>query len=482
MCCQIVEDALENVRRYNRWTRFILNGSALAATSLLLRGIGVAWNSFLTARLGAAGVGLISLTMSVYMLAVTFATSAVGFAAMKLVAEARARGVPGGGREVMKNCISHALFTGGLACIILTLGADYIGNVWLGDARTITSLRLLAVSLPPIAVSSALSGYFTAIRKVYKNAATQLLEQFVKLTVTAAALTFFAPKDAGLEFMCALVVGGASLAEGASLGINALLYILDPVRREEAQNPVPPPADGGKNNISLLLSVTVPLSISAYVRSAFVTLEHILVPHGLKKYGAGHDSALASYGVLHGMVLPLILLPSSVLYSYASLLVPELAEAKAQHNYQFIRRVITRAFTAALIYGGATALVLTIWSDYLGMTLYKTAEAGGFIRAMAPLVPVMYLDSVVDCVLKGLGEQVYSMKVNILDSAVSALLVWVLVPGFGIAGYAATIYIAELLNFGLSIARAASYALNANKVAPPTTLLVKAEVPHIKSA
>jgi len=475
MYCQIVEGVLENERRYNKLTRFILNGSALAATSLLLRGIGVAWNSFLNARLGAAGVGLISLTMSVYMLAVTFATSAVGFAATKLVAEARARGLPGGGREVMKNCIAHALVTGSIACMAMTLGADYIGKVWLGDARTIKSLRLLAVSLPPIAVSSALSGYFTAIRKVYKNAATQLLEQFIKLTITAAALTFFAPPGSDLEFMCALVVGGASLAEGASLVISLSLYILDPVRREEAKSEAVPEGEGkGRGGISLLLSVTVPLSVSAYVRSALVTIEHILVPRGLKKYGAGHESSLASYGVLHGMVLPLVLLPSSILYSYSSLLVPELAEAKAQGNYRLVRRIITRAFLAALIYALVTSAVLWIWADRLGMSLYKNAEAGGFIRTMVPLVPVMYLDIVTDCALKGLGEQVYSMKVNILDAAVSALLVWLLVPGLGITGYTATIYIAELLNFALSVARAASYALDGSKIEQKKNLPAKA--------
>ena len=464
---------MDNERRYNRWTRFILNGSALAATSLLLRGIGVAWNSFLTARLGAAGVGLISLTMSVYMLAVTFATSAVGFAAMKLVAEARARGDRPAAREVMKSCICMRLWTGSISLH----GADDWRKLHrqclAGDARTIPSLRLACDKPAPICSSSCAFGLFHRIRKVYKNAATQLLEQFIKLTVTAAALTFFAPPDADLEFMCALVVGGASLAEGASLGISALLYILDPVRRDEAKTAPAPAVERGRNSISLLLSITVPLSVSAYVRSALVTVEHILVPRGLKKYGAGHESALASYGVLHGMVLPLVLLPASVLYSYASLLVPELAEAKERHNYAFIRRIISRAFLATLVYATATSTVLWVWSDWLGMSLYKNAEVGGFIRAMVPLVPVMYLDTVIDCVLKGLGEQVYSMKVNILDAAVSALLVWLLVPGFGITGYAATIYIAELLNFALSIARAASYAADANKTITQNKLPAK---------
>jgi len=87
---------------------------------------------------------------------------------------------------------------------------------------------------------------------------------------------------------------------------------------------------------------------------------------------------------------------------------------------------------------------------------------------------VMYLDIGTDCALNGLGEQVYSMKVNILDAAVSALLVWLLVPGLGITGYTATIYIAELLNFALSVARAASYALDGSKIEQKKNLPAKA--------
>ena len=65
------------------------------------------------------------------------------------------------------------------------------------------------------------------------------------------------------------------------------------------------------------------------------------------------------------------------------------------------------------------------------------------------------------------------MKVNILDSAVSALLVWVIVPGFGISGYVAVIYIAEVLNAALSIARAANYAFETEKQSAPAALPVR---------
>ena len=72
---------------------------------------------------------------------------------------------------------------------------------------------------------------------------------------------------------------------------------------------------------------------------------------------------------------------------------------------------------------------------------------------LAPIVPIMYLDHVADAMLKGIGEQVYSMWVNISDSLLSVALVWILIPRLGIAGYALVIVIMEGYNFLLSVLR-----------------------------
>ena len=72
---------------------------------------------------------------------------------------------------------------------------------------------------------------------------------------------------------------------------------------------------------------------------------------------------------------------------------------------------------------------------------------------IAPLIPVMYLDSTTDAMLKGLGEQFYSMNVNIIDALISVALVWFLLPIYGIEGYIFIIFLMEVLNFGLSASR-----------------------------
>ena len=75
------------------------------------------------------------------------------------------------------------------------------------------------------------------------------------------------------------------------------------------------------------------------------------------------------------------------------------------------------------------------------------------IALFAPLIPVMYLDTAADAVLKGLDEQVYCMKVNIFDAALSLLLVYLLVPRIGILGYVLTVFISESFNTIFSLMR-----------------------------
>jgi stage V sporulation protein B len=83
----------------------------------------------------------------------------------------------------------------------------------------------------------------------------------------------------------------------------------------------------------------------------------------------------------------------------------------------------------------------------------NSREASIYIRLLAPLVQIMYLDTAVDSILKGLDEQLFCMRVNILDSALSVLVVLVLLPRVGIYGYIIEIFACELINASLSVMR-----------------------------
>jgi len=424
---------------------FFINAMLLLGTSLIMRTIAVTFNVYISNKIGASGMGLLSLVMSVYSLAITFATSGINLAASRLTAEAIGHNSDAEIKSAMKRCITYSLTFGSAAAIILFLTSNAIGTYLLDDVRTVSSLKLLSFSLPFIALSSALQGYFTAVRRVYKNASAQLFEQAVKISFTAAGFILIAPK--GLEYACLSVVAGSCLAEVISFIYTFLLYIYDIGKHNTNSGAVP------NQLTNKLLNISIPVAFSAYIRSALLTIEHLLIPFGLKKSGATSEQSLASYGVLHGMVFPIVLFPQAVIGSFSGLLVPELAECKTRGDYHQINYVITRVFQITLCFSIGAAGIIMCYSHGLGTLLYTNSEAAAYIKLIAPLIPVMYLDGAVDSMLKGLNEQLFSMRVNIVDSLISVVLVYYLLPFMGIKGYILIIFICELINASMSISR-----------------------------
>ena len=202
-----------------------------------------------------------------------------------------------------------------------------------------------------------------------------------------------------------------------------------------------------------MCATALPLAFSAYVRSFLLNVEHILIPRKLRESGESSAEAYAHYGILHGMALPLVTFPMSPLSSFAGLLVPEFAEDLSAGRSERINRVASKAINTTLAYAVISAVFLFVFAEELGYIVYKSYDAGYYISTLALVVPIMYLDHVTDSILKGIGEQVFSMWVNISDSLLSVILVWFLIPRMGIMGYAVVIVIMEAFNFALSFYR-----------------------------
>ncbi len=419
------------------------NAMLLTAASLFMRTVGVSFQVVVSGRVGAEAMGLFSILSGVYGFALTLATSGIHLGVTRMTVEAMESGSRARVGGILRRATAYAIFFGSLASLLLLFLAEPIGMFWLKDARTVSSLRLLAITLPLIALSSAWGGYFSAMRRVWKNAAVQVFEQAIKIGATMYLLAFHFAKD--VESACRILVLGGATAEVFSFFLEWLLYQLDK-RKHLGKEFLHQAGDGKK-----LLSITIPIAATAYIRSGLITLQHILIPEGLRRSGASHAAALVAYGTIQSMALPVILYPAALMYSFSGLLVPELAEAEVHDRRRHIHYMISRVWSLSLLFSFGVAGVLICFSQEIGSALYPNSAAGYYIRILAPLIPIMYLDTATDAMMKGLGEQLHSMKINIADAALSLLLVVLLVPRLGILGYIVTIYISELFNTVCSI-------------------------------
>lgn len=424
--------------------RFFRSGILLTLVGLAMRTVSMFFGAFISRTVGAEGTGLFTLVMTVYSFAVTFATSGISLTVTRLVAAALGEGKRGEVHRIMRGSLLYSLLFGTMATLFLFFGADFLGTRVLSDERTVTSLKVLAFSLVPTALGAVFAGYFVGVKRVGFNAAVSVFCQVVKIGLTVALVTHMA-KDGIVSAVIGLCIG-ITLTEIFGFILILLEFLFDRKRHFER-------AKGQSPELSSVAKMALPLAFSAYVRSLLLNAEHILIPKKLREHGESTSEAYSHYGTLHGMAVPLILYPMSPLSSFSGLLVPEFAEDLAAGRHERMSRIASKALNTTLTYATICAVFLFVFSEELGYAVYDSYDAGYYISVLSFIVPIMYLDHVADSMLKGIGEQVFSMWVNISDSLLSVMLVWLLIPRLGIMGYAVVIVVMEGYNFALSIMR-----------------------------
>ena len=421
--------------------KFFYNGMLLSLVGFAMRAVAIFLGAYVLGVIGAEGIGLQGLIATVYAFAITFATSGVSLSVTRLVAASIGSG--GTGERILRAAFLYAAIFGSAATALLLSLAGVIGQNILSDPRAIDALRILALSLLPVALSSVISGYFVAVRRVTLNAAVQILGQIMRIALTVILLINIERGDVQ-SATCALALSTA-ITEGVCFLFAFIEYLFD--RRIYRSLTVK------GYDVSSVAGMALPLAFSAYVRSFLMSVEHSLIPKRLVDRGNTRAEALSSYGYLSGMALPIILFPMTPLSSFSGLLVPEFAECEAAGEKGRMERIATRASSLTLVYAIAVAVFILAFSEELGYVIYDTYEAGRYVAVLAPVIPLMYLDHVTDSMLKGIGEHVFSMWVNIIDALLSVALVWILIPIFDVFGYALVIISMELFNFTLSFLR-----------------------------
>jgi len=208
---------------------------------------------------------------------------------------------------------------------------------------------------------------------------------------------------------------------------------------------------GARVNIRRKLwEIAAPLAIADNIKAGISTTENLMVPKRLALY-PGEATPLAAFGMVCGMVFPVLMFPAAILFGLAELLIPELARCNAAGSQSRIRHLTERSLLLALIYGSFCGGVLFLSADILCIKLYKTPEAGKFLRWFSLLAPMLYCDAIVDAMTKGLGKQKICVRYNIITSAMDVCLLFLLLPKYGMVGYYISFLITHLINFLLSI-------------------------------
>ena len=419
------------------------NTLLLTGCNITLRLFALCFQAYLAANIGPGQLGIFGIITSVGVVFSTISISGVRFSVTRLTAEEVSCGnaYPG---ALMCSAFRYAAVFGLLAGAGMYFSAPFLSEHYIGDIAATVPLKIMSAAMPAIAFSACIEGYFTAKQKVFRLIAAQLVSQGCRMAFAVIMLNVFLergvfPPDILAE---AFFVGETIFAVGLFI-----LYFAETRKRKIYKK------GNGTYGMSKLVKTAAPLAVSAYMRTGLSSVGQVIIPAGLRKSGMASAGAFSVYGTITQMAMPVVMFPAALLSAMGDILIPRLTAAQVGGKRLGISYIVNRSLRLGTVFSAGVMGVMLFYADILGEAVYKSTQAGMYIKIFAPLVPIVYIDCVTDGCLKGLGQQVYSMVYNVLEGIINVVLLYLFLPRAAMAAYIAVVYIKECFNASLSLHR-----------------------------
>lgn len=392
----------------------------LSVTNVAVRAMGFVMRIWTSRVLGAQAVGIMELASSAHMLCITPVTSGLPVSTSRMVAKEG-----GDAPRVLKSGLRLALLISLPVFALMAALSPFIANL-LGDARTFPSLLAFLPCIPVLGLSATLNGYFYGRENAMPPAMSELLEQVLRFLVTFGLL--FSLPQLTLAYRAAIPAVATLAGESCGLIMMAIYArkALGAARRT-ARSPMLE---------KTLFRLALPMTCMRLVSSSMRTVNAMLVPTRLQLSGLAASEAVARFGMLQGMAMPVLMMPSVVTSALAMVVSP--AVAKRQQSGSALGALVRKTLLGALAVCLLCAAAVYFAAGFIAASIYRQAELLPLLRFMCPMVVLMGLHQVVNAMLAGLGVQKKALYASLSGSTFSLLLTFVLTarPQLRLYGYA----------------------------------------------
>ena len=411
-----------------RMKRNILRDTLLLTViQMLLDGLSLVLNVFMTAKLGTEAIGILTLTATFFRLASVTASGNVFLCASRFLSEGLGRRQRDPGR-VFGYCMGVSLLLSFVTAGMITLFAPWCSTRFLGSADLIQPIRVMAAALPLLTVAACMKGWFNACCRAGTCAAADGIEFLVRAACMAGTVLLLRP--AAHAELC-MMTAVSSIA-GAGAMLLFLLCRLPSCRASRT----------GHVSITLwrYLRLAVPVMLGSALTSLLSSANDALVPMTLRQAGNSTAEAFSQFGIFEAIIIPTLFFPSTILCSLAGILVTETARESAAGRRSRITALTEKTVRQTIVFAVFVTAMLLCFGNELGELLGGGAVAGRMIRLLAPVVPFIYLEIVLESIIKGIGAQAFSSLNYLCEYVIRISIVLICIPLMGFYGIVLSYY------------------------------------------
>jgi stage V sporulation protein B len=424
----------------------ILKGTIiLTLAGFITRVIGFFYKIFLSNAMGAEWLGIYQLVFPVYGICFTIYATGIQTSISRLVAAEMGKRNPKNAYKILRIGVILSVSLAFLLSLLVYKNSDYLAVRFLLEPQSASSLRILALVFPFCGVTSCINGYYYGLKKAGVPATTQLLEQITRVIVVYMVALYAGNGD--FRVTCEMAVIGIVIGEIASSIYNFIsIFVSKSPAALLLQGPDPKAKSSGRKVIlKNILGMSVPLSANRLFINILHSMEAVLIPAMLRRFGLNTGEALSSFGILNGMSMPFIMFPTAVINALAVLLLPTVSEAQAVNNEKLIGKTTSISIKYSLIIGIISTGIFIIFGRELGNAVFHNAAAGDYLIVLAWICPFIYLTTTLGSIINGLGKAHITFINSVVGSLSRILMIVILIPKLGIRGYLAALLVGQLI-------------------------------------
>ncbi len=288
------------------------------------------------------------------------------------------------------------------------------------DERTFPVFRILMLGLCFSATYAVIRGSFWGNKQFLLPSVLEIAEETVMVIIGILLLQNVSSPLVGAEKAAWAVV----ISYVFSFTASTLCFLY---RGGKLSSP--------KKQLKPLFNATMPITSvrasGALVNSAVA----VLLPVMLIRAGYTDGEALTLFGVVSGMVLPILFIPSTLIGSLALVLVPELSEDYYRGNILRLQKNVYRGLSFSFLIACALIPIFFVLGKDLGMLAYSNPQAGEMIAKSCPLLLPMSLTMISNSILNSMGYEKQTFLFYFVGAAALMLCVLLLPSVCGAYAY-----------------------------------------------
>lgn len=383
-------------------------------------------------------LGVYQIAMSFFMVFLTIIASGLPLVISKEVAKAVERKNE---QDISKIAIAGLVITLALSaflCIAVYLLREFVGIIFT-DKRC---LHILLVLMPGVLFSApyvALRAVWWGEKRFFLLGVTELFEQIVRVILFVIVLGF------GFLGLDSAGLAAASFTIACVVSAIAVVAIYIKIRRPQREH------NTSKNSFhKSIITSAAPITGVRVIGSIAVPIISVILPLRLVAAGWTASQAIAQYGIMVGMTMPLLTIPGTVISALSTALVPELSGLRQSGDMKAVHNRVTSSlqFTLFIVFLMLPAFVAV--GEGIGIFLYDNALSGIYLVQMAWVMIPLALSQITNAILNSLGAEMKALKNYVFGSIALFACVWFMPAVIGVTalavGMGLCMSIASILN------------------------------------